>query len=181
MYDAVYALYPELVRDEVVAPKRVEVTEEILTDGIRALYADKNCSYPEGEKYLVLFFDLLDRYKNKEKVIELSKAAIERAASKNIKVLAKYHPRETEKLEGISEITEIDKIIPGEKVLLDLREKDVTVFGNATTVCEVAAKLGCRVISIAKIDHADNSQMHEVMEKMGIELIRSENEINLMI
>ena len=38
------------------------------------------------------------------------------------------------------------------------------------------AKLGKKVISVAKIDHPENTVMHSAMEKMGILLVASAEE-----
>lgn len=178
IYQKAYLLFPNLAREELHDKKLFEVSKQMLLNGIQALYGDLNAQYPEGTKYLVVFFDLLERYKNKELVTSVFKNVILYASSFNVPVLVKYHPRETEKIKDIPEVFEIDQLIPGEKVLIDLKEKDVIVLGNATTVCTVAAKLNYKVYSIAPIDHPANIQMHTAMQSMGIHFLTSVEDIN---
>jgi len=171
MYDSVCVLFPDIVREEISGKKLIEVTSQTLINGIDSLYSERKCDYPEGDKYFVIFFDLIERYKDKERALEIIRRYVSEKLSLGYKVLAKYHPRETEKFTDMSGVYEIDKLIPGEKVLADLLGKDVTVFGNATAVCTIAAKFGYNVLSIAKLDHPENALMHSAMEKMGISLV----------
>lgn len=181
MYSSAYLLFPKIARRELQNKRLYEVKPDMLYCGIEALYADKKTQYPEGTKYLLMFFDLMDRYRDKEKIKELIRTAVIEAKEKGYIVLAKYHPRETEKFTELVGITEIDQVTPGEKVLADLKDKSITVLGNATTVCTVAAKLGQRVISVAKLDHPQNLQMHEAMQKMGISLLENSNHISSLL
>ena len=171
MYDSIYAVYPKIVRPEITAKTIYEVTPNMLFNGINSLYCDRKCEYPPGEKYLVVFLDLVERYKNKELSLTRIKSIIAEKKQENYSVLIKYHPRETEKITEFEDVIEIDQLIPGEKVLSDLSNKDVLVLGNATTVCIIAAKFGYDVHSIARIDHESNVKMHMAMKSMGITLI----------
>ncbi len=177
MYSVAYLLFPKIARSELKNKQLCEVSSDMLYCGIEALYADIKTEYPEGDKYLLLFFDLMDRYRDKEKIKELIRTAVSAANKNGYTVLAKYHPRENEKFTDLLGITEINQVIPGEKILADLKDKSVTVLGNATTVCTVAAKLKQRVFSVAKLDHPRNCQMHEAMRKMGISLLEDSETI----
>lgn len=179
VYDGGYVLFPNLVRKGMERLNPIEITKDDLKTGINALYSDFRVDYPESDKYIVLFFDLMSRYKNPELVKEMVCHVIKQCVDTNRTVLAKYHPRETEKFEEFNDITEIDKVIPAEKVLLDLDGKDVVVFGNATTACIVAAKMDYKVYSVCKIEMSDNKTMHEKMTQMGLECVEKVEDISL--
>ena len=176
IYSEAYLLFPSVARSEMQNKTLREMTGDMLFGGIEALYADKKTKYPDAKKYLLLFFDLMNRYRDKQAILSTTRAVIEAAKEKGYTVLAKYHPRETEKFTDMSALFELEQFMPAEKVLADLKDKELVVFGNATTVCTVAAKLGKRVVSVAKIDHPENTVMHSAMEKMGILLVASAEE-----
>lgn len=172
IYDTVYAVFPEVVRSEISCKKKIEVDSRMLLSGIKALYGDVSFDLPKADKYFVVFFDLVERFKNKDKALDLIRKIVLEKLSGGYKVLAKYHPRETEKFTDIEGVFEIDKLIPAEKLLSDLSGKNVIVLGNATTACWIGAKLGYEVYSIAKTDHPGNNIMHTAMEKMGIKFVQ---------
>ena len=176
-YDGANLLFPALARREIKNKELFEITEQELTFGISSIYSEEKTDTLDGEKLMVFFFDLMNRYKNPEKVKAITKKLIDKALKAGRKVLLKYHPRETDKFEKLEGTYEIPHIFPAEKVLLDIKGKDVVVVGNATTSCVVAAKLGFNVASICKIEFPTNKKMHEVMEKMGILCIKDANEI----
>lgn len=180
-YHGVNLLFPHLARKELGGKELLEITRDELLWGIDAIYSQKKTDCPEAEKYTLFFFDLMNRYKNPEKVKEIVKEVIETAKKEGRTVLFKYHPRETEKFTDIEGAFEIPHLIPAEKVLFDLKDKDAVVMGNATTACVVAAKLGFKVISICKLEFPTNKKMHATMEKMGIGCIDSPSEINNFI
>lgn len=170
--DGVHLLFPDLARREIASKELIEISNQQLLDGINSIYGDKKTEYPQAESYAIMFFDLMSRYKNKELVSQISLQFIKQCEEKGIQVLMKYHPRETEKFD-IKGVCEIDQLIPGEKVLADLHGKNAIVFGNATTSCTVAAKLGYKVISIAKIERPENETLHTALEKMNIKCINN--------
>ncbi len=174
-YDEVMLLFPKLARRELSGQKLTEITREELLNGIEAIYSNIKTVYPESDRYMVMFFDLMNRYKNPSIVKELVRKTVQECNARGITVLMKYHPRETEKFSELGDAFELDKLIPAEKVLYDLREREVTVLGNATTSCIVAAKLGFRVNSICRMEAPDNKRMQYVMTQMGINCI---NDIN---
>ncbi len=170
-YDGANLLFPHLARRELAGKELIEVTRDELAAGIDAIYSDINTEYPKSEKYTLFFFDLMNRYKNPEKVKEIVKEIIRVSAEEGRTVLFKYHPRETEKFTDIDGAFEISHIIPAEKVLYDLCGTDTVVMGNATTSCIVAAKLGFDVISICKLEFPTNVKIHDTMKKIGISCI----------
>ncbi len=178
-YHGANLLFPHLARRELQGKELLEITKDELIAGIDAIYSQKQTSYPEAEKYTLFFFDLMNRYKSPERVKEIVKGIIETSQKEGRTVLFKYHPRETEKFTDIEGAFEIPHLIPAEKVLFDLKDKDTVVMGNATTACVVAAKLGFEVVSICKIEFPTNKKMHTVMEKMGILCIENVCEQNI--
>ena len=178
-YHGANLLFPDLARKELRNKDLWEVTREELLWGIESIYSQNKTSYPKAEKYTLFFFDLMNRYKNTQKVKEIVKQIIKSSNEEGRKVIFKYHPRETDKFNDIEGAFEIPHLVPAEKVLYDLNDKDVKVMGNATTSCVVAAKLGFEVTSICKIEFPTNKKMHSVMEKMGIVCIENVNEMKI--
>lgn len=166
-----HILFPPSVRQEMMHKELIEVTEDQLNSGISALYRWVKTEYPEGDKYLLIVFDLMSRYKDKQLVQSIVKKAIEVAIENGYVVLAKYHPRETDKFEHVEGVYVIDQLVPGEKILNDLKDKHIVVFGSATTVCIVAVKMNHKVLSIAPLEYADNPVMLKKMHQMGITMI----------
>lgn len=176
-YDGANLLFPTLARRELQGRELIEIKKDELLTGINAIYADKRVEYPKAEKYALIFFDLMNRYKNLEKVREIVLRLTEEARKQGRTVLLKYHPRETEKFPPAEGTYELPHIIPAEKVLCDLGGTDTVVLGNATTACIVAAKLGFRVYSICKLEAPTNKKMHEAMERMKIRCITDASQI----
>ncbi len=172
-YHGANLLFPKLARREMQGKELLEITKQELLTGINTLYKEQSVEYPEGKKYTLFFFDLMNRYKNPENVKELVLEIIKASTKEGRTVLFKYHPRETEKFTAMENTYELPSIIPAEKVLYDLKNSDTIVVGNATTSCVVAAKLGYKVISICKMEMPDNKKMHTAMEKMNIQCIEN--------
>ncbi len=178
VYDEVALLFPSLARRELADKKLIEIKKDELINGIEAIYSEIRTEYPHSDKYMVMFFDLMSRYKNPNLIEQLVWGIIKQCEVQKRVVLVKYHPRETNKFSGFKNAFEIDKLIPAEKVLYDLQGKDVAVFGNATTACIVAAKLGYSVTSVCRLEIPDNIKMHNTMMQMGINCIANEDDMN---
>ena len=167
-YDGANLLFPHVARRELQGKELLEVTRAELIYGIETLYREQRFGLPLSEKYTVFFFDLISRYKQPEIIKIIVKKIVEDSKMAGRAVLLKYHPRETEKFDDIVGGVEVPSDIPAEKILLDLLNKDVMVFGNATTCCIVAAKLGFNVCSVCKIESPNNKKMHEIMNTIGV-------------
>lgn len=178
-YDGANLLFPEHARKALHGKELIEITKDELLSGIGMIYSERKTTYPEAERYVLIFFDLISRYKNREVVCRALKTVIEQCEKKNITVLAKYHPRETEKFTDFKNVYEIEQLIPSEKVLADFFGKDVTVIHNTSTSGLVASKLGYKVISICKLDLPDNKIMHQIIESLGIQCIDNINDVIL--
>lgn len=180
-YQGANLLFPKLARRELAGKELIEITTEELSRGVSAIYSGINTYYPAGEKYTLFFFDLMNRYKNSERVKEIVMEIIKVSREEGRTVLFKYHPRETDKFDDIDGAFELPHIIPAEKVLFDLCGKDAVVMGNATTACIVAAKIGYSVISISKLEFPTNEKMHSVMHQMGISCIENINQVKCIM
>lgn len=178
-YDGANLLFPSLARRELRGKTLLEISSASLLAGIDAIYATRRVEYPPSEKYALIFFDLMNRYKNPEKVRKIVASLIEEAKQQERTVLLKYHPRETDKFPPMEGAYEIPHIIPAEKVLYDLQGTDTVVLGNATTSCVVAAKLGFRVYSICKLEAPTNKKMHDCMTNMGLVCVTDPSDIKL--
>ena len=179
IYDGAAVLFPPLVRKEVAGKELREITKDELLAGIRALYAHKTVTYPPARKYLLFFFDLMERYNDPERVKALVHEMVRIAQTEGRTVLFKYHPRETDKFDAMAGTVELPHLIPAEKVLADLQDTDTVVVGNATTSCIVAAKLGFRTYSICKLEIPTNRKMHEKMTDMGLSCVTNIDEVLL--
>lgn len=181
LYDGADLLFPTLARRELRGEDRAlrEIGSGELLSGIAAIYGDKQVTYPPSEKYALIFFDLMSRYKDPERVRRIVLRLVEEANRQGRTVLFKYHPRETEKFTDIEGSFELPHLVPAEKILYDLNGTDTVVLGNATTACIVAARLGFRVYSICKLEAPTNQKMHLRMTDMGLACITDPNEIKL--
>ena len=170
-YDGVYVLYPNLVRRELSHKLIYEISKSELICGIEKLYSFLNVEYPSDENLVLIFFDLLSRYKNIETVEMLTSAAIKKNMAQGRRVVIKYHPRETQEIASSEEAFKIPSHIPAEKVLYDLKGRDLVVWGNATTSIIVASKMDFCVYSICNLESPDNLQMRDKLIDMNIKCI----------
>jgi len=169
-YNDYYVLYPDLLRPQLQGKTTHQIEPSALVKSVGMLYNSDSSYIPDAKKYYLFFFDLLERYNDVDSIKAVVKNLYEKAVSEGALFLAKYHPRETDKLHLGDNIFEIPASIPAEKLLCDLVQKDVTVLGNATTAVIVANKLGFKTVCIAKINNTDNPVMLEQMSRMGIHI-----------
>lgn len=180
-YDCANLLFPSVARKELKNKELDEITKKELISGIKAIYSEKRVNLPQGDKYTLFFFDLINRYKNPEKIKQIVEEIVRFSQKNGRVVLIKYHPREDNKFSDIKGAFEIPNLVPAEKVLIDLEGKDSLVVGNATTSCWVAAKLGFKVASISKIEFPDNKKMHNFMGNIGIACVENIEQIKDII
>ena len=177
-FDGIYAIFPNLIRKELFHKHAYEVKSKNIIEAIQRLYSYVSVDIPYSKDYVLVFFDLMNRYKNKAAIKDVVEYIVNSIDSCKTTILLKYHPRETEKFVfSQANIIEIPSIIPAEKLLCDLHGKDVTVFGNATTSIIVAQKFGFKTISIAGIEGSNNIHMINKFREMGIEVPDSIEEI----
>lgn len=177
-FNSYFTLFPTLIRRELVGRDAVEIPVSGIQNAIEYLYNDTEVAIPESNEYYLLFFDLMERYTDPMLIKELFKKLSDKAKSKGCIMLAKYHPRETNKIQDVPDnVIELPYTIPAEKVLSSLYGKKVTVIGNATTAIVVAAKFGFNTISIAKLNNLNNRSLLETYKKMGINVINSISEL----
>ena len=88
-YDGVNMLYPELARRELQGKELIEITSGELSRGIESIYSGKKIDYPEAESYTVFFFDLMNRYKDKQRVKSIVEGVIQKSKEQGRKVLFK--------------------------------------------------------------------------------------------
>lgn len=179
IFSDVYVMYPKYVRRELGNKKLHEITQGMILSGVDKLYGDKKYNI-RRKKSLLFFFDLIERYKNKELIDNLVKVLLSFCENNNLTFMYKYHPRESESFEVIETKNcseQLATIIPSEKILADLYSEEVIVIGNATTAIQVSAKLGFKTYSIASIDKMKNEFAIEAFRKMGIIVPDSVNQL----
>lgn len=180
IYDEGYLMFPKYKRSEVIERKSNEITTDMIIQGVNGLYNNYLYEYKQADKYVVFFFDLISRYENKDKVARIIKLLAQYCISTNKVLLYKYHPRETEKfdIKNKEEICfEIPSIIPSEKIMVDLLDKEITVIGNATTSIIVASKLSHQVVSTININKTSNQKAVEFYRNINIYCPNSINEL----
>jgi hypothetical protein len=170
-FNAAYVLYPSLVRTEMQNKTLMEVDAGMLCAGIESLYHQISLPTYSG-RFVLYFFDLIERYRDSSTIEKGVCRIVEYCAAQRVPFICKLHPRETRDFEILKHpvVKVLDKVIPGEKLLYDLQGTLTTVIGNVTTVCQVAKKMGFKVISISKMERSGNEKQMYVYERMGIEL-----------
>lgn len=169
-FDGHYVIFPKFIRPQLKSKKVAEITIEEIIDGVRAIYSDFQIKINKASRYVLFFFDLMERYRNLQTIRNIIDNIVANTQKDDTLVLLKYHPRETDKFkfEESRNVEEIPHIIPAEKLLCDLFGKEVTVYGNATTAIVVAEKMGFNTISIAGFENSNNTYMIEQLKRMGI-------------
>lgn len=171
IFSSSYVLFPDEVRTDMTCPKRIEISKEELLLGIENIYG--KC---DGKNYsdncIIWFFDLIERYKSPDSIEEIVRGIIKYCTNYNINFYCKLHPRENKNFDVLNSkcVHIIDRIIPAEKVLLDLQNKNPVILGNVTTVLQVAKKLDFKVISVAKIEENSNTQILDFYKAIGVEM-----------
>ena len=171
-YDRLFVLYPDLVRADRRNPysKIEEVKNDELKAGIVALNDIKGGNLIEYDNCIIIFFDLLARYTSRDTVELIFRKVIE-SASEDKKIFVKYHPREQHKFifsELKKEIFEISNNVSAESVLVKSSTETNVIIGYTSCAIQVAAKMGFKTISIAKLCGEDNKYMLDVLKLMGI-------------
>ena len=178
-WNRLYVIFPNCVRTKLIKRELcgIEVNEIML--GVNSLYGDIQTELVDSQKYVLFFFDLLERYRHPESIKRIVERIVNESKNDGATVLLKYHPRETDQIQVGQQngIIVIPSIIPAEKLLCDLHGKNVTVFGNATTSIIVAQKIGFKTISIAGIEGSNNFYMINKFKEMGIVVPDSIEEI----
>lgn len=176
-FNSIYAQYPDQIRYELAGKRKYHITSEMLASGIVALYGEEH--FAPKEKCVVFFFDLLERYHNLEQVKVIVEKVVCECRETGIKILCKFHPRETQRLEVLSNpiAHEVDKVIPAEKLLSDLMGTGSVIIGNTSAALTVAQKMGFSVISIAQIEGHSNRYLIDFYKNIGIRLLQSDEKI----
>ena len=168
-FNSIYAIFPELIRPQLSHLEKRSINKDSIIRACEALYANVSIIIPEASKYFLFFFDLLERYNNQDAIKSIIGQIVTKAEKENAVILLKYHPRETDKFNMKQDsVMEIPSIIPAEKLLCNLKGKNVTVYGNATTAVIIAAKMEFNTISIAGLEGTDNTYMIQQFRNMGI-------------
>ncbi len=173
-YSSHYTMFPKLIRPEIANTNAIEISAKEIQMAVNAIYGNIDSKIPSASKYYMIFFDLIERYKDRDKVERVLCDLINSSTSPNAIILCKYHPREVDRFKSMTgeRFVELPKIIPAEKILCDLIGNDVTVVGNITTSLVIAAKLGYKVQSLAYLNGNRSNSLQETYEKMGINIIK---------
>lgn len=176
--DALYVNYPSAIRKELADKPCVEIDREAVVAGIHALYS---CRKPDADqkKTVVILSDLISRYSNKETVTQVFMDVARWCGEKNLHLLIKYHPRESEKLPLQPWAEELPTTVAVEKMLLEFAPAKTLVIGNVSTSLEMAIKLGFSVVSVLHFARCD--QASPVYRQWGIQIPKDRNELVSML
>ncbi len=172
-YTDTYAMFPKLLRKEIVSTNVHETTVNQLTAGVKSLYSNLKYDLISSDQCIVFFFDLISRYNNIAEITKIVENLIETCEENEIKFLYKYHPREVdtfEKIEKSNCTIELPAVVPSEKILVDLFNSKTLIIGNISTSIQVAAKLQYEVISVLGINKTNNITAKRVFLQMGIKV-----------
>ncbi len=166
-----HVLFPGNARKELAHTKLIEIQKKTLLSGIENLYGSSDSGAIEGDRVIVIFLDLIDRVPKELNFSNFLEKVLAWSSTLGAKVLFKYHPREVgtyQQLSVSSLCTEINKLIPSEKLISDLEGKNVTVIGNLSTSLIVAKKIGFEVICIADIVGVKNTKAYDFFKAINI-------------
>lgn len=164
--DRIYVVFAKCVRNDLQEKQLVEFERFDIEKSIRNLYACKEKDSNQ-EYTVVIASDLIERYKEKEKVIQAFSLIGEWCKENNVKMQIKYHPRETQKLQLGDRAVEIPYQVAIENLLMQWDSSKTAIIGNASTSIYMAKKMGYPVISILKMSSGEK-QIEEAYKKMGV-------------
>lgn len=172
--DRVYVCYPNSVRSE-LKKETISIDKEIIERGIHNLYP---CGKREAnQKFTVLIAsDLMSRYKDQQKISDVFNLIVEWCSKRDIRLLMKYHPRETNPLNLCGDMAELPSDTAIEKYFMELQPDQTVIIGNLSTSLEMANKMGFRVLSIVHIC-GGNEEAEQVYKDWGISVPETPNDI----
>lgn len=165
--DALYVNYPSTIRKELKQKTCREIKRDAIVKGIRALYS---CDSPDPnqKKTVVILSDLISRYSNKAAIVQIFMNVAEWCCDQKIRLMIKYHPRESEKLPLQGWAEELPAKMAFEKMLLEFDPSKTLMIGNVSTSLEMAIRLDFSVVSVAQV--SDCKQVYPVYSQWGIQI-----------
>lgn len=168
-----YLTYPNCVREEYSLRSACTITGAEFYEGLRIMYGEKRNIKLELPKSSILFMiDKIDTYKNAKEVGLALKDFAKKMKIQNDHVFYKYHPRENQKLNDLSEYVELPRDIGAEKIYIQNIGKDIKVLGIKSTGLQTAKKMGYDVYSIANLVDEANEKLDAFYQKIGICVIK---------
>ncbi|MBX9181098.1 hypothetical protein HCG68_08930 [Paeniclostridium sordellii] len=184
-------LWPDILRDDLKFDNKEckEIKKEILEEGLKFYSKSINYSIKQEEGVLILlehidFFKITENA-NLDKYIKSIEMIINKAKEQNINIIIKYHPRDTSKY--IDEITNLysdiyiaPNNIPAELYCMGKNMISVAIF---STSLFTNAKLTYfnNVISLLNIVGMEENQLVHKLEKIGIAVPKSIDELNALV
>lgn len=180
--DSAFLMFPQYVREEIVAKEKVEINTSAIKYSIHQIYNQK-ISKIEGN-CIIFFFDLISRYEDKHVVEAVLNEVLKVCKINGWTLGCKYHPREIEQFDILQDeklVVEINSIIPAEKVLVELDSNSSIIIGSTTTSISVARKLGFKVLSIAPLLNVENVIMMNFFENIKVETCKNIKDLTELI
>jgi len=177
-------LFPELVRSELKKGTIKEIRSEQLRNGILKTFGKHMNNIPKISDSAIIFLEHYEFVKSLEdKYISMVKDIIEICNNLNKKVYIKYHPRETNYylsniLSEFNNLHFIEKGIPSEAILLNIKKKSVIISTISTSLI-TASKLSKNSLKISLLDFlkVNDNNLKLSYEKLGIKLPRNNKEM----
>ena len=163
----VYALFPEVVRQEHKFQNKKKITQDQFIAGMKFIYEDKPIHFLENS--ILIAIDKIDVYGNElEKINKFLAEIIVEARQHQKTVYYKYHPRENQVLEGLSGGIELKRSVAFESYLINSETEQLTIIGFKSTALQTAKKLGYETVSYIKQLETNNKNITKFYESIGV-------------
>lgn len=144
----VYLTFPGHAREELNNKEQCPITEDQFKEGINIMYGAEAVDLEEDS--VLIAIDKLDVYGDKFPVVNAEmQNIVNQAFESGKKVYCKYHPRETQRMDALSKVTELNSKTAMEYYLANATVKKMLVVGVMSTALQTAKKMGFDVISLA--------------------------------
>lgn len=139
-----YVIFPKNIRCELKNKNLIEIYDEQFKTGMEFMYGGRKYEFESGSTLIAM--DKLDVYGDKlDKVESLVSEIVKTSKGK---IYYKYHPRETDTLNALSDCIELDRTIALESYLTNSNTKDITIIGIKSTALQTAKKMGYNTKSL---------------------------------
>lgn len=167
---SIYVTYPDCVRKELSGKIKYEITSAQMEKGMRFMYESEPLKM-EPKSYLIAM-DMLSTYGDSiDKVNKAVSHIVQTAQESGKKVYCKYHPRETEELNALKNVEQLNSKVGIESYLINTTSKDITLVGFKSTALQVAKKMNFNVISLIRsIDDPDGESIIRFYKSIGVKV-----------
>lgn len=160
-----YLTFPEEHRKEYNGKEIIPITDAEFFAGLHILYPPQE-QFALKDNSALLVLDKLDVYTDIEKI----KSIVKEIKRTFHPLYYKYHPREENRLEELSDCEELNKNVGVEFFYSSSFKKNVTVIGIKSTGLQNAVKMGFNTISYAKQAGEYSNDVLAFYQDIGIKI-----------